>query len=96
MHPDPTRLTTLVALSDIGWWARYVFDTPQDTAGKLLAMASDEVSWPEVVEIFKKVTGKKAEFVPLSVDQYFQLFENPDDLVRCVTLLLVLKSHRCA
>jgi hypothetical protein len=33
----------LVALSDIGWWARYTFDHREETSGKNLKIVSDMV-----------------------------------------------------
>ena len=84
---DDTRPTTLVALSDIGWWARHVFDSPKETGGKLLGMASDVVSWPDIVETFTRVTGKPAVFVKLTVDEYFELFEGADDAMWWVLTL---------
>jgi len=68
----------LIALSDLGWWARYIFDNREKTSGETLEIASEIVSWPHLVETFTKVTGQPAVFVNLTLDEYFDTFNNPD------------------
>ena len=41
----------------ISWWARHIFDSPETTAGKDLKVASEVVSWTDLVATFKRVTG---------------------------------------
>ena len=64
----------LVALDDIGWWARYIFDNAPSTAGKNLKIASEPSNFPHIVETFKRVTGLPAEYEALSMDDYFKLW----------------------
>lgn len=63
-----------VSLEDIGWWARYVFDNAATTTGRSLGIASQPATFPEIVETFKRVTGLPAEYKPLSMDEYFGLW----------------------
>ncbi|KDQ21957.1 hypothetical protein BOTBODRAFT_26361 [Botryobasidium botryosum FD-172 SS1] len=68
----------MIALSDLGWWARYIFDNRAKTSGKDLEVASEIVSWPHLVETFTRVTGQPAAYVPLTLDAYWDTFTNPD------------------
>jgi len=68
----------MIALSDLGWWARHIFDSPSTTTGKDLEVCSQVVSWPEIVETFKRVTGKKAEYKRLTIDEYYDLYSGAD------------------
>lgn len=64
----------LIALDDLGWWVRYIFDNPTSTTGKNLEIASHPATYPEIVETFKRVTGLPAEYKSLSMDEYFGLW----------------------
>lgn len=84
VRPDGTRVWAapmgqkgqypLIALDDIGWWARYIFDHPLETSGKNVAIASQLASVPEIVETFTRVTGIPAEYKELSDDEWFGLW----------------------
>jgi NmrA-like family len=69
---------TVVALSDIGWWARYTFDHREETSGKQLKVASDMVSWDYLVSTFTKVTGQPAIFKRQELDEWWLNFDNVD------------------
>jgi hypothetical protein len=61
----------LIALSDLGWWARYVFDAPrQDVSGRDIEVASEMVSWPQLAETFKRVTGLPAVYKAVTVEEW--------------------------
>ena len=66
----------MISLKDVGFFARYSFDHRANVSGQDLEVASQIVSWPELVETFQKVTGQKAVFRPLSVDEWFGLFND--------------------
>jgi hypothetical protein len=66
----------MIALTDVGFFARYSFDHRAEVSGKDLEVASQMVGWPELVETFKKVTGQQAVFKSLSVEEWVGLFEN--------------------
>lgn len=68
----------LVALKDIAFWVRHVFDHPDTTTGKDLEIASDVFTWDELVATFTKVTGKKAVYKRLTLDEFFDCMHNPD------------------
>src|SRR5258708_2334028 len=71
----------LIALSDLGWWARHIFDSPKTTTGKHLKVASHPITWPQLVDTFKRVTGLPAEYKPVTMDAYFALWEGADQPV---------------
>ncbi|PCH36791.1 NAD(P)-binding protein [Wolfiporia cocos MD-104 SS10] len=68
----------IISLDDVGYFARYTFDNRATLSGAELKVTSDIVSWDEVAATFTKVTGQKAEYVPLSEDQWFGLFLRGD------------------
>ncbi|KAJ7433425.1 NAD(P)-binding protein, partial [Mycena galericulata] len=68
----------LIALKDLGWWARWTFDHRAETSGRDLNVTSERVSWDQLVETFKKVTGKPAVYRRLTLDE---MWANADDRV---------------
>lgn len=68
----------LIALSDLGFWARYTFDNRALTSGKDLEIASEMATAEDIVSAFRKVTGLKAVFLPQSVDEWFDNFTGVD------------------
>lgn len=61
----------MIALPDLGYFARYTFDHREETSGKDLEVASEMVQWDELVRTFEKVTGNKAEYKPVALDEWF-------------------------
>ena len=68
----------MIALKDIGHFARYTFDHRAEVSGKELNVTSDLVGWDYLVETFQKVTGKKAVVLHQTNDEWFSNFKNPD------------------
>jgi len=68
----------MVALTDIGAFARHIFDNPTTTSGRNLKCVSERVAWPDLVKTFTKVTGQPAEFVQLTIDEWMSLFKGID------------------
>ncbi|KAI0701906.1 NAD(P)-binding protein [Cerioporus squamosus] len=71
----------MIALSDLGFFARYAFDNRETTSGRELKIASDIVGWKYLAQTFEKVTGQKAEVVDQTLDEWFGNFEGVDDPV---------------
>jgi hypothetical protein len=65
----------MIALKDLGWWARYTFDHREETSGRELNVTSERVHWDHLVETFTKVTGKPAVFRRLTVEEWIALFD---------------------
>ncbi|TFK78827.1 NAD-P-binding protein [Polyporus arcularius HHB13444] len=68
----------MIALQDLGFFARYIFDHRAETSRQELEVASDYVGWDYLVKTFTKVTGKKAEYVPLSIEEWTTLVLDVD------------------
>ncbi|EMD31566.1 hypothetical protein CERSUDRAFT_100239 [Gelatoporia subvermispora B] len=68
----------MIALSDIGFFARYTFDNREATSAQELEITSDMVGWEYLVETFRKVTGQKAEVKYLSYDEWCRYLNNVD------------------
>ncbi|KAF8319405.1 NAD(P)-binding protein [Clavulina sp. PMI_390] len=64
----------LIALDDLGWWARYIFDHPETMTGKNIEIASQPSTYPEIVEAFKVATGLPAVYKPMTMDEYFTMW----------------------
>jgi hypothetical protein len=74
MWPIGEGHVPMIALKDIGWWARYVFDAPRkDVNARELEIASEMVAWPHLVETFTRVTGLPAVYIPLTIDQWMDI-----------------------
>ncbi|KAF8310276.1 NAD(P)-binding protein [Clavulina sp. PMI_390] len=71
----------LIALDDLGWWSRHIFDNPQMTVGKELKIASQVVSYPEIIRTFKRVTGLPAVYKSMSMDDYFAVWNRPEQRI---------------
>lgn len=71
----------MIALSDLGFFARYSFDHREEVSEKDLEVASQMVSWdgPDgLVETFKRVTGQKAVFKRQTIEEWMENLLNTD------------------
>ncbi|MBK6538284.1 MAG: NmrA/HSCARG family protein [Ignavibacteria bacterium] len=57
----------MIAVDDIGAISAKIFDNPDKFIGKEIELAGDELTMPEVAELYETNTGKKTEFVELPV-----------------------------
>ncbi|KAJ5726106.1 uncharacterized protein N7483_007463 [Penicillium malachiteum] len=60
----------LIALDDVGAYSLWIFDNPSESAGLDLEVATDQVSFAEIVAIFTKVTGKQGIHRVLPLEEY--------------------------
>lgn len=74
MHTEEGKIP-LIALDDVGIYSLWAFDNPVQSAGLNLDVATEEVSFAEIVDTFTKITGKKAIHVCLSLEEYLPLAE---------------------
>jgi hypothetical protein len=68
----------LIALEDLGFFARYTFDHRAETCAKNLEIVTEMVGWDHLVATFKKVTGQKAVYNHETVDGWFSKMQNVD------------------
>ncbi|KAJ6509081.1 NAD-P-binding protein [Mycena vulgaris] len=66
----------MIALKDLGWWARYTFDHRAETSAVELNITSERVGWDYLVKTFTKVTGKPAVFKPQTLDEWWGNFDD--------------------
>lgn len=69
---------SMIALSDLGFWARYTFDHRAETSAKDLEIASEMVGWEHLVKTFAKATGQPAVFKRQTIDEWFENFTDVD------------------
>ncbi|EED83946.1 predicted protein [Postia placenta Mad-698-R] len=62
----------MIALSDMGFFARYTFDNRATASGQDLAIATEMVGWEHLKTTFEKVTGQKAEVVSQTIDDWLE------------------------
>lgn len=68
----------MIALSDLAWWVHYILSHRSQTSGRELRVASDWVDWDYLVSTFQSVTGAKAHFRKLSLEEWFDCLEGHD------------------
>ncbi|KAI0819339.1 hypothetical protein BC628DRAFT_1423898 [Trametes gibbosa] len=76
---EPDREGPRTTLTDLGFWARSTFDRREQTSGQDLELARQTGSGGDyLVEPFARVTGKKAEYAALSLEDWFLLLDQGD------------------
>lgn len=63
----------LIHLDDLRKYAKYLLDNPEESNGLNLRVATALVSWEDLAETFTSVTGEKAAFQNVSLEEYFKL-----------------------
>lgn len=63
-----------VSLEDLGWYARYLFEHPDEYSGRELAIGVEHGSGDTVAKAFTAVTGKAAYFEPISMDEHRKIW----------------------
>ncbi|KAI0705160.1 NAD(P)-binding protein [Cytidiella melzeri] len=71
----------MIALKDLGFWARYIYDHREEVSAKDLEVVSEMVSWDHLVSAFTAVTGKKAVALYQSTDDWMSNFNGVDEPV---------------
>ncbi|GHG98066.1 NmrA/HSCARG family protein [Streptomyces rubradiris] len=62
-----------IASDDIGFFAATAFDNPAEYIGKEIELAGDEITFPQVAEIYERVTGVPTRFEATPVEE--RMFE---------------------
>ncbi|KAI0083932.1 NAD(P)-binding protein [Irpex rosettiformis] len=71
----------MIAVKDVGFWARYSFDHREEVSARDLEVASEMVTWDYLASTFTAVTGKKAVVVYQSIDDWMKNYHNVDEPV---------------
>lgn len=68
MAMKPETKLQMITVDDVGALSVIIFNNPEEYIGKEIEIAGDELTIPQVAEIYKKVTGKETVFNELSMD----------------------------
>jgi hypothetical protein len=60
----------LIALDDVGAYSLWILDNPTESAGLDLEVATDQVSFADIVATFTKVTGKHGIHKVVPLEEY--------------------------
>lgn len=72
----------LIYLDDYGAYARWIFDRPDQSNGLELHVATEDIGWKDLASAFSEVTGQKAVYKDVTLDEYFKLgILDPDMIV---------------
>ena len=58
----PAKKLQMIAVDDIGAMAALVFESPERYIGQAMEIAGDELTMPEIAELFSRVTGRPVTF----------------------------------
>jgi len=72
-HPIGDGAVPMISLDDLGRYARWIFDNPERADGMDLEIATQHVTWNNLIESFMKVNpDKKAIRVDIPLEEYFK------------------------
>lgn len=72
----------LIYLEDYGAYARWILDHRDQSNGLELHVATEDISWKDLAAAFSEVTGQKAVYKDVSLDEYFKLgIVDPDAII---------------
>ena len=66
----------MIDLEDLGRYARWLFDHPDESNGMHLKVATENCSLAHMAATFSKVTGKKAISRPMPLDEFFEFLSS--------------------
>ncbi|KAL7953361.1 hypothetical protein V8C34DRAFT_321213 [Trichoderma compactum] len=69
-----------LALQDCGYYVRWMFDNPRRASGMDLRTAIAHISFDEMAASFERVTGRPAQYIEMSMDDYWALYRDIADL----------------
>jgi hypothetical protein len=61
----------MIALDDLAFYVDWIFSNPDKGTGMDLAVATEDVTWDNLVKTFMEVTGHKAVNANISAEEYF-------------------------
>jgi len=69
--PIDKGYVSMIALDDLAYYVDWIFANPKSSTGIDLAVATEDITYDQLVKTFTEVTGKKAVNVNLTEEQYF-------------------------
>jgi uncharacterized protein YbjT (DUF2867 family) len=70
--PMADKRLDLTPVCDIGAAVVEIFRKPEKYLGKAISLAGDSLTGKEIAQTFEKVTGQKAVYQPLTIEQFLQ------------------------
>jgi hypothetical protein len=64
----------LVALWDLAWFARYMFEHPEEFRGDLLSVGIEHASGADFAAALTAITGKPSRYVPMTEAEFRKAF----------------------
>ncbi|KAH8892649.1 NAD(P)-binding protein [Thozetella sp. PMI_491] len=71
----------MIHIDDIGRYARWIFENPERSNGMELQVATENIAWADIATTFTKVTGKKAVYQELTLEQAINFMPHKDLLM---------------
>jgi uncharacterized protein YbjT (DUF2867 family) len=73
-HPMGNGKVPMIHLDDLGRYARFLFDHPEESDGMDLEIATQHVAWSYLVDCVQRVTGRKAVFEDVPLSEYLRKY----------------------
>ncbi|HAK60266.1 MAG TPA: hypothetical protein DCO77_07760 [Nitrospiraceae bacterium] len=64
----PERKIQMLAVEDLGAFVAMAFERPEEYIGKAIELAGDELTMPQVADVFTKATGRAVTYIEQSID----------------------------
>ncbi|MFC8285493.1 NmrA/HSCARG family protein [Streptomyces cyaneofuscatus] len=69
----PDKPMQFIASDDIGAFAADAFDRPAEFIGREIELAGDEITFPQVAEVYERITGTPSRLEPTPIEE--RMFE---------------------
>ncbi|MFF7269332.1 NmrA/HSCARG family protein [Streptomyces cyaneofuscatus] len=69
----PDKPMQFIASDDIGVFAADAFDRPAEFIGREIELAGDEITFPQVAEVYERITGTPSRLEPTPIEE--RMFE---------------------
>ncbi|MCD9901495.1 NmrA family NAD(P)-binding protein [Streptomyces sp. MT29] len=69
----PDKPMQFIASDDIGVFAADAFDRPAEFTGREVELAGDEITFPQVAEVYERITGTPSRLEPTPIEE--RMFE---------------------
>ncbi|WRO13556.1 NmrA/HSCARG family protein [Streptomyces cyaneofuscatus] len=66
---EPDKPMQFIASDDIGVFAADAFDRPAEFIGREIELAGDEITFPQVAEVYERITGTPSRLEPTPIEE---------------------------
>ena len=67
---DPNRALQMISVEDIGAFAALAFEDPEQWLGKEVELAGEELTMPQVAQIFTHILGRPVKYIQVPWDKF--------------------------